>query len=90
MFYPPTKATTMDAYEAICLVCLCTHVNLHPLDRERLDLRHLVRHEPVELVPSLVPLDGVEVVAAQVVRASQVGSLAALQVLRQLRAAAGG
>ena len=39
-----------------------------------------MRHEPVELVPALVPLDAVEVVAVQVVAAHQVRTVARLNV----------
>ena len=37
-------------------------------------------HEPVELVPSLVPLDAVEVVAVQVVAAHQVCGVPGLNI----------
>ena len=59
----------------------CTHVNLHALDGEGLDLGELVRHVAVELVAALVPLDRVERVAAQVVAARQVRRLPLLQEL---------
>ena len=39
-----------------------------------------MRHEPVELVPALVPLDAVEVVAVQVVAAHQVRAVPRLHV----------
>ena len=57
-----------------------THIYLHPLDREDPDRGRLVRHEPVELVPPLVPLDAVEVVAVQVVAAHQVRAVTRLHV----------
>ena len=41
-----------------------------------------MRHEPVELVPALVPLDAVEVVAVEVVAADQVGAVPGLDVPR--------
>jgi hypothetical protein len=59
-----------------------TYIDLHALDWERLDLRDLVRHVSVELVPALVPLDAVQGVAAEVVAARQVGRLALLKKLR--------
>ena len=59
----------------------CTHVDLHALDGEGLDLGRLVGHVAVELVAALVPLDGVEGVAAQVVAARQVRRLPLLQEL---------
>ena len=77
---PKQKATaTMKQKQEICNHG--THVDLHALDGKRLDLRRLVRHIAVELVPSLVPLDRVQHVAAQVVAARQVRSLALLQEL---------
>ena len=41
---------------------------------------HFMGHEPVELVPSLVPLDAVEVVAVQVVAAHQVRGVPGLHI----------
>ena len=59
-----------------------THIDLHPLDREDPDRGRLVRHEPVELVPPLVPLDAVEVVTVQVVAAHQVCTVSGLDIPR--------
>ena len=59
---------------------LATHIYFHSLHREDLDRGRLVRHEPVELVPALVPLDAVEVVAVQVVAAHQARTVARLNV----------
>ena len=57
-----------------------THIYFHSLHWEDLDRGRLVRHEPVELVAALVPLDAVEVVAVQVVAAHQVRTVARLNV----------
>ena len=57
-----------------------THIDLHPLDREDPDRGRLVRHEPVELVPPLVPLDAVQVVAVQVVGADEVSAVSSLDI----------
>ena len=58
-----------------------THIDFHAFDRKRLDLGHFARHESVELVPALVPLDAVECVPAQIVAARQVRRLAFLDEL---------
>ena len=57
-----------------------THIDLHSLDREGLDGGHLVGHEPVELVPALVPLHRVQGVPTEVVAAGEVRGLTLLQV----------
>ena len=69
----------------VVVVCwnLDTHIYFHSLHREDLDRGRLVRHEPVELVPALVPLDAVEVVAVQVVAAHQVRAVARLDIAGQ-------
>ena len=59
-----------------------THIDLHPLDREDPDRGRLVRHEPVELVPPLVPLDAVEVVTVQVIAADKVSTVSCLHIPR--------
>ena len=58
-----------------------THIDFHSFDGKRFDLRLLVGHEPVELVPALVPLDAVQGVPTQVVAAGQVRGLALLEEL---------
>ena len=54
---------------------------MHARDREHFDDGVVVGHVAVELVPALVPLDRVELVAAEVEAASQVGSLSLLDEL---------
>ena len=75
-------------YCILLLYVLCgghnldTHIYFHSLHWEDLDRGRLVRHEPVELVAALVPLDAVEVVAVQVVAAHQVGTVPGLDIPR--------
>ena len=59
-----------------------THIYFHSLHGEDLDRGRLVRHEPVELVSPLVPLDAVEVVTVQVVAAHQVRTVSGLNIPR--------
>merc|ERR1712073_284272 len=61
---------------------VCAHVDPHALDWEHPDRRPLVRHEPVKLVPTLVPLDAVELVAVEVVAAHQVRAVPGLHIAR--------
>ena len=68
---------------ALLSVAADTHIYFHSLHREDLDRGRLVRHEPVELVTALVPLDAVEVVAVQVVAAHQVRAVARLDIAGQ-------
>ena len=68
---------------ALLYVAADTHIYFHSLHREDLDRGRLVRHEPVELVAALIPLDAVEVVAVQVVAAHQVRTVARLHVAGQ-------
>ena len=73
---------------ALLLYVLCgchnldTHIYFHSLHWEDLDRGRLVRHEPVELVATLVPLDAVEVVTVQVVAAHQVRTVPGLHIPR--------
>ena len=57
-----------------------TYIYFHSFDRKDPDRRWLLRHESVELMPPLVPLDTVQVVAVQVVAAHQVCAVTSLYI----------
>ena len=57
-----------------------TYIDFHSFDRKNPDRRWLLRHESVELMPALVPLDAVQVVAVQIVAAHQVRTVTSLNI----------